>query len=366
MPVKISTPLVINGKTLRNRIIMPPLVCANWADDDGMETVSRAEHYGRRAEGGVALIVVEATAISKESRLDVTELGLWSDDHIDQFRRIARACHDEGALAIVQLVHAGAKAVDGEHFSASASVVAADPGDRKIQALDVAQISDIASEFAQAAIRARKAGLDGVEIHGAHGYLLNQFTSSVSNRRADGYGGTLDGRFRFPLEVTRGIRAATGPDFLVAYRFGVNDPTLDEDACLAEKLAEAGVDFLDASAGIGSNGIAVPGDFPFTSIAWMGCALRKRVRLPVACVNGIARPEQAAFLLENDMIDLVAVGRGLLSDAAWVNKAIAGESVDECLRCKPGCKYHEDGHRCPVGKANSVQREHLVTEPNGE
>ncbi len=352
MAAQIQTPLLIKGKTLRNRIIMPPMVCFNWADDEGMETVSRAEHYGRRARGGAALIVVEATAISKAGRLHPTELGLWSDAQTGQFRRIADACHKAGSLVVVQLVHTGAKAAGAVLFSASASVTSPSDGERQVHALNLDQITQIKADFVRAAIRAKQAGLDGVEIHGAHGYLLNQFTSSLSNKRDDGYGASLDGRIRFSLEVTREIRAAAGPDFLIAYRFGVNDPGLEEDVYLAGKLKSAGVDFLNVSAGIGADDIAVPSDFPFTFITWMGCALRKKVQLPVACVCGIIKPSQAAYLIDNDLCDMVAVGRGLLADAEWVNKAVSNQGVNECARCKPGCKYREDGRKCPVDKGS--------------
>ncbi len=353
MAVKINAPLTINRKTLRNRIIMPPMVCFNWADGEGKETVSRAEHYGRRARGGVGLIVVEATAITKAARLNPTELGLWSDAHLDQFSGIAKACRKENALVTVQLVHAGAKAVGPERFSASAS----SDGDKHVHALGMDQIEQVKADFVRAAVRARQAGLDGVEIHGAHGYLLNQFTSSESNRRSDAYGATLDGRIKLSLDVAREIRSAVGKDFIIGYRLGVNDPAFLEDAYLADRLQEAGVDFLNVSAGIGADGsgadaIKAPAGFPLPPIAWMGCALRKKVRLPVACVNGITKPSQAAYLLDNDLVDLVAVGRGLLADPAWVNKAIIGQPVNECARCSPGCHYREDGRNCPVDRAH--------------
>ncbi len=228
MTSRLGDPISLRGREIRNRIVMPPLVCFNWADGNGMETVSRETHYGARARGGAGLIVVEATAIMPGGRLSASQLGLWSDAHIPQFRRMAQACRDGGAAVVVQLVHAGPKAVGG--FGKAVSAYAGE------------ELASITAAFAAAAARAMEAGLDGVEVHGAHGYLLNHFSSAAANDRTDGYGGSPEGRMRLPLEVCRAVRAAIGPDALMSYRFGVNDPSLDEDVLLAARLREEGVD----------------------------------------------------------------------------------------------------------------------------
>lgn len=339
----INEPLCINRKTLRNRIIMPPLVCFNWADDKGFETVSRAEHYGLRAKGGAALIVIEATAVSRDGRLHASELGLWSDAHIPQFRAIAEACHRAGCLVTVQLVHAGAKAVAEKRYSASAG----QEGDHQIFELSEAQIGAAVDDFVSAALRAEAAGLDGVEIHGAHGYLINQFASAVSNKRQDRYGGE-EGRMLLPLEISQAVRQAVSPDFIVGYRYGVNDPSLKADIELARRLEKTGIDWFNISAGIGGESIEVLQDFPFHYVTWMGCALQRHLTVPGACVFGITKAEQAAFLLAGGYSDLVAVGRGLLADPDWPNKAIAGQPIAECLHCPSGCQFRRDGMKCPV------------------
>ncbi|MBU0934503.1 MAG: NADH:flavin oxidoreductase, partial [Spirochaetes bacterium] len=323
MSPRISEALVIRGKTLRNRIIMPPLVCFNWGDDDGMETVSRAEHYGRRARGGVGLIIVEATAVSREGRLHQTELGLWSDQHIPQFRRIAEACHAHGVPVIVQLVHAGSKAVGPDRVSSSAVADEVRPA----RAMSEAEIQQFKQDYLRAAQRAAEAGLDGIEIHGAHGYLLSQFSSAQTNQRSDDYGGSLPKRQRLPLELATELRRSLPVEFILGYRFGVNDPSLQEDLDLAGRLIEAGVDMLNVSAGIGADSLTPPADFAFSPITWMGVAMKAALTaaghsVPVACVFGITRPEQAKALLDGNQTDLVAVGRGLLADPDWTNKAL--------------------------------------------
>lgn len=343
MTSSINNSIKINKYNVKNRIIMPPLVCFNWADNDGFETVDRGEHYGKRAKGGTGLIIVEASAISEEGRIVDNELGLWKDEHIPQFEKIAKSCKDEDSVVIVQLVHAGMKSVGNPVYSSSPTIVK----NKECLEMSFNQIKKVKEDFVSAAIRAKKAGLHGVEIHGAHGYLLSQFTSKVVNKRTDIYGGSLDNRLRLSIEIIEEVRAATGDDFIICYRFGVNDPTMEEDKYFAKKLEALGVDILNVSSGIGANKIVVPEDYPFSFITYMGTEIYKEVNIPVACVFGIKKPEQAEYLLKNNMIDMVAVGKGLLADPNWTNKAINGEEVNICYNCSPRCKYSVDGKNCP-------------------
>ena len=343
MSTSINKSIVINNTVVKNRILMPPMVCFNWADDNGYETVDRSVHYGQRAKGGTGLIVVEAAAIAKSGRLCDTELGIWEDGQVGQFAKIAEVCHGEDTKVIVQIVHAGMNSVGSKVFSCSPV-----PMDKKeCLEMSLQQIEEVKAQFVSAAVRAEKAGLDGVEIHGAHGYLLNQFTSKRINNRTDIYGGSLENRFRLPLEIVEEIKEATGDNFIIGYRFGVNDPSMEEDKILAKKLEVAGVHLLNVSAGIGGNDIVVPEDYPYSFVTYMGTQLYKEVSVPVACVSGIKEPKQAEYLLDNKMIDMVAVGRGLLADPKWTNKAIANEDVNVCYSCKPRCKFIEDGKKCP-------------------
>ncbi|SET10685.1 NADH:flavin oxidoreductase [Anaerobranca gottschalkii] len=348
MATVISKPILINGKEIKNRILMPPLVCFNWADDDGFQTVDRQRHYGLRAEGGTGLIIIEAAAVSKEGRLATSQLGIWKDEHIPQFAKIAQKCHQEGTKVILQIVHAGMKSV-GDKVLVPSPIEENNTKDNSTQYIPMTleDIEKVKEDFINGAIRAKKAGLDGVEIHGAHSYLLNQFTSPLINKRDDLYGGSMENRFRLPLEIVSAIRIACGQDFIIGYRFGVNDPTFVEDKYLAQELEKAGVDILNVSNGIGIKNLDVPKDFPFSFITYMGVEIRKAVNIPVACVFGIRVPKEAEYLLENDLIDMVAVGRALLADPNWTNKAIKGEDVNLCYHCKPRCKYSVDGHTCP-------------------
>ncbi len=340
---KLQDAVQIGHKTTPNRLLMPPLVCFNWADPNGYETVSRAWHYGLRAEAGTGTIVVEAAAISPDSRIIDTELGIWEDGHIDQYKRIADACHKHDSLVFVQLVHAGMKSFGDVVYSSSVNEVK----NKTCHAMTLDQIDQVKADFVAAAVRAEKAGLDGVEIHGAHGYLLSQFTSSVTNHRTDQYGGSIENRHRLTLEIVEAVKEAVGRDFLITYRFGVNDPTFAEDIDLAKKLEAAGVTLLNVSSGIGSESLEAPEDFDFHKITYMGKVIRDHVTIPVASVYGLKKPEDAMQLVEKDHTDLVAIGRGLLADPQWSQKALAGQAVDVCARCKPWCKFAKDGFSCP-------------------
>lgn len=341
---KINQPLLVNKHEVKNRILMPPLVCFNWADDNGFETQSRAEHYGQRAKGGAGIIVIEATAIMKSGRIVASELGLWDDLHIPQFKKIADACREHKSLSLVQLVHAGDKSVGAKVFGASPSKVEA----KECFEMTLTQINEVKEAFVLASVRAQKAGLNGVEIHGAHGYLLSQFASTKSNLRLDAYGGSLENRMQLSLDIVKAVRAATRPDFVIGYRYGVNDPTFEEDIIFVRELEKAGVDLLNVSSGILTGEVEnIPSGFEFSSITYLGSVIKKYARVPVACVYGIKHPEQAEKLLNENHCDMVAVGRAILADPDWGNKAIAGEAVNVCYHCVPRCKYGSDGNQCP-------------------
>jgi len=340
---KLNDKVLVNKKTSKNRILMPPLVCFNWADNDGFETIDRSEHYGARAEGGAGMIVVEATGISPEGRLADTELGLWNDAHKDQFSRIAERCHEHDTLVLVQLVHAGMKSIGDEVYSASDLQVE----NKSCRSMSIEQIEKVKKDFVEASVRAYEAGLDGVEIHGAHGYLLNQFAASETNRRNDVYGNDLSGRIKLSLDIVKQVRKATSDDFIIGYRLGINDITFKEDIILAKELEKSGVDLLDVSSGIGYGDLTAPKDFELSDITYMGVEIRKHVEIPVASVFGIRKQEQANYLINNDMTDFVAVGRGILADPQWGNKAINSKDINICYQCKSGCKFAIDGRQCP-------------------
>lgn len=344
--MKLNDSLKINSKICQSRIVMPPLVCFDWADAQGYQTHSRAKHYGLRSPS-TGLIVIEATAISKEGRFSSTMLGLWEDGHIQQFKETAKACHDHKALAIVQLVHGGFQANTCPVYSASTYA----KKDKEVLAMSLDHIKKTKDAFVASAVRAYKAGLDGVEIHGAHTYLLNQFTSSKTNTRTDAYGGSPSNRFRLSLEIVKAVRQATHEDFIIAYRFGCNDPTFKEDILLLQALDQAGVDFFNVSAGFIDTDHPVPEGFPYAFITYMGKHLKDYTHKPLACVYGIKTEAAANDLVENHNMPLVAVGKAMLADPHWSHKAVHHQAINTCYDCKPRCKYGSNGKTCPYYQA---------------
>jgi 2,4-dienoyl-CoA reductase-like NADH-dependent reductase (Old Yellow Enzyme family) len=322
------------------------MVCFGWAGDDGFVTDRHVAHYEARAQGGVGLIILEAHAINKAGRLASRQLGLWSDEHIPGLRRIADACHKHGAVVLVQIHHAG------RNTPKDVCVPSLAPSDentekRQARAMTIDEIRATEQEFVDAALRAEQAGLDGVELHGAHGYLLCQFMSPITNQRSDAYGGDIAKRMRFGAETVARIRAAVKSDFIVGYRMGGNEPTLEEGIAIAQELERRGVDLLHVSSGISAGDPPVaPEGFGHSWIVYHGSQIRKHVRVPVIVVYGVKTPEQALDIAGRELADFVAVGKGLLVDPEWANKAREKREILTCLGCATGCRWFVDSTKC--------------------
>lgn len=337
----------VRGKTVKNRVVLPPMVCFGWAGEDGLVSGRHKCHYSARAAGGTGIIVVEATCVSPEGRLSMDQLGLWNDAQIPGMKSLADACHAEGVLPLVQIHHAGLKTVrKSVAVPMGPSVISGKPDAGG--ALTIEEITGIINAFTMAAVRAKTAGFAGVELHGAHGYLLSQFASPLDNQRTDAYGGSLENRLRLHVEIGRSIRAACGDDFILSIRIGCNEPDLDGGVAVAKHLEENGFDMLHVSASGHDDGQpSVPERFPYNWIVWGGAAIHKAVGIPVIVVNDIRTPERAQWLVENGWADFVAIGKDYLTDARWGAKAQSGEPIISCLHCKKGCRWFSSGDRCP-------------------
>ena len=342
------SPISIKGVEIKNRIVLPPMVRFRWSDEKGFVSDKHIKHYSQIAEGGAGLIILEALAIAKDGKLAENQLGIWSDDHIDGIRKIAEACHRYGSVVMAQIHHAGLET------PASVSKIASAPSDFKknghlaAKALNVEEIQKIQEQFVDAAERAKKAGLDGIEIHGAHGYLIGQFMSPITNKRDDNYGGDLAGRSTFARQIIEMVKSSTGSDnFIIGYRMGGNEPTLDEGRKIAKILENAGIDLLHVSSGIEGDTIPKPPpDFDYSWIVYCGTEIKKQVQIPVIVVYRINTPEQGKYLIENGLADFVAVGRGHLCDTDWANKARDNLKVIKCLECAE-CFWNIEIEKCP-------------------
>ena len=349
MMTTIFSEFQLKGRKIKNRVVFPPVVCFHYAGEDGMVTERNIAHYRKRAQGGAGIIITEATAVWEDGRLAPFQLGIWSEEHIPGMSQIASVVKGAGALSILQIHHAGL--VTPETVSPLAKGPSADEKNPRSRALTVQEIEEIREAFVLGAIRAQKAGFDGVELHGAHGYLLNQFANPVFNKREDDYGRDLHGRMKLITGIHSGIRQACGEKFILGCRLGANSPTLEEGVLIAKYLENLGIDYLNIShGGILQNLPRPPKDFDYNWIVYCGTEIKKQVSTPVMVVNEIKTAERANWLVEHNLTDFTVLGRPILADPDWVNHVRNGEPVNPCLSCKPRCRWYEDSSLCPAVK----------------
>lgn len=343
---KLFEPYTLKNHTIKNRIVMPPMVCFGWTDDKGFVSEKHIRHYEAIAQSGTGLIIVEATCVNKSGRLSNTQLGIWSDEHIEGLNRIAEVCHKHDAVVLIQIHHAGfltPKTV------AEPSLAPSEMVNEKInaRALTIDEIKELQNDFVSAAARAEKAGFDGIELHGAHSYLINQFMSPVTNKRTDEYGGGLSGRSRFAVEIIKDIKEVVHQDFIIGCRMGGNEPLLEEGIQVAKAYEAAGVDILHISSGIrGGVTPSAPEGFPYHWIVYNGTEIKKHVNVPVIVVFDIRTPERAAYLVDNGLADFTAIGKGQLADHYWTKHAMEKQDIVSCLKC-PKCSWYTNGENCP-------------------
>ncbi|MBV1856046.1 NADH:flavin oxidoreductase/NADH oxidase [Catellatospora tritici] len=336
----LAQPLKLRDVTLPNRIALAPM-CQYSAEADGLPNGWHLTHLASRAVGGAGLVLTEATAVVAEGRISPRDTGLWSPAHVDAWRPITAQVAAHGAVPAVQLAHAGFKASTWWPFATERGGVAdADggwtpvgPGDqpfvptyRTPAALDQAGVDALVTAFAQAAEYAVAAGFQAVEVHAAHGYLLHEFYSPLTNHRTDGYGGSWDGRTRLALEVVRAVRAAVGDRIPVLVRISATDWTeggwtVDDSVRFAIELARAGADLIDCSSGGADPNAQIPIG-PGYQVP-LSARVRRDAVVPTGAVGLITEPEQAEQIVADGQADLVLLGRELLRDPYWPRRALA-------------------------------------------
>lgn len=324
------TPFTFRNIYLRNRVVMPPMATAiegpgGSVSDDGMPSNGTIAHYARRAENGVGMVIVEHTYVDKSGKAHKGQLGIDSDDAVSRFEELAAAIKSGGAFAVIQLSHAGA--ATSVEVTVSIPLGPSEvpvPGRNVIpRAMTREDIAKTVNDFALAARRAKNAGFQGVEVHAAHGYLLNQFLSPLTNKRTDEYGGSLSNRARFLLEVVEHVQESVGEDFPVFVRLGsvdgIEGGIVPEDAAfVAAMLEDAGVALIDVS---GAFAGSRPKDAPPGYYVPAAAVVKNHVNIPVLVAGGITDPYFAEQILQEKKTDLVGIGRALLRDPEWVIKA---------------------------------------------
>ncbi len=341
-------PLKIGNMTLKNRLALPPMG-TDFAVSGQHEVSERFVRYmEERARGQLGLLINEYIAVSPAGLASPRQLGLWHDDFIAGFRQLVIAVHRHGAALVAQLHHAGREtspAIIGQTPVAASAL----PSPRKghaVRALEGGELPTVIADFARAAQRAQRAGFDGVELHGAHGYLIAGFMSPHGNHRDDEYGRVREGFLRFPLEVIAAVREAVGPDFAVGFRisgdeFVVDGRRLPETVAMAQELAAAGLDFLHVSAGTSQSlhTIIAPAAYPLGWNVEAAARVKEAVDIPVIAVGRIHEPQLAEEIVSSGKADVVALGRALLADPHFAAHTRKGQpdAIRRCLGCLGGC-----------------------------
>ena len=329
-------PITLRGLTLKNRIAVSPM--CQYSSEDGFANDWHLVHLGSRASGGAALVMVEATAVEARGRISPGDMGIWKDEHIEPLARIARFIKSQGAVPSIQLAHAGRKAScqlpwegdacipisEGGWQTIAPSPIPFEPTDTVPVELSKEEIKSLVDAFVQATKRALKAGFEVIEIHSAHGYLLHEFLSPLSNVRTDEYGGSFENRIRFLLEVTDAVRAVVPDELPLFVRISATDWKeggwdLDESVKLAAELRQHGVDLIDTSSGglVPDAKITVgPGyQVPFAE------RIKQEAGIATGAVGMITDAEQADEIIRTGQADIVLIARELLRDPYWPHHA---------------------------------------------
>lgn len=365
---RLFEPINIGPMTVKNRFVMSPMGTV-FSRDVNEAHERRLAYYEARAKGGVGMIIVEASAVDSNAVMLPGMICNYDDEFLPLLKRYADTVKKHGAKAVIQLAHGGGAVssfISGK-TPVAPSPIAPRPGGEIPHELTIPEIKEIVKRFGEAALRAKKAGFDGVELHGAHAYLFVQFFTPAFNKRTDEYGGSLENRARFYLEVFRSIRDKVGPDFPVwsrinARHFNLEDGiTLDDSKKLVKMMEEVGASAVNVSCyGIGKdnfiNCTSTPG-----GLAYLAEAIKKETNLPVIAI-GMMTPEAGERVLEEGKADLIAFARGFLCDPEIPNKAKAGKTEDivpciACFRCLQEMIFKLNPLMCSVNASLGREKE---------
>jgi NADPH2 dehydrogenase len=316
------SPFYIKNLEIKNRIVMAPM-CMYSADKEGNPNDWHFTHYTSRAVGGVGLILFEATAVEKRGRISDRDLGLWKDEQIEGLKRIVDACKKHGAKVGVQLAHAGRKSEDMSEPCIAPSPIAFGSQYRTPVEMSREDIKTVVAAFGKAALRADKSGFDVIEIHAAHGYLINEFLSPLTNKRDDEYGGSDENRARFLKEVLQEVRTVWPKEKPIIVRVSAEEYAQGGNcdntiADIIKSLKLGGIDLVDVSSG----GVVEtsPKVYPGYQVKFAE-TIKNKAQVPVIAGGLITSPLMAEEILRNERADLIFLGRELLRNPYWPLKA---------------------------------------------
>ncbi len=371
---RIFSPIEIGSVTIPNRLVVPAMVM-NYCNTDGTATERYSAYHEAKARGGWGLIITEDYAVNPLGKGFPNIPGLWEDSQIESHRHVTERVHNAGGILFAQIYHCGRQTsnrVIGCRPVAPSPIPC--PAVKEMpRELTVPEIHRLVEEFGDCALRARQAGFDGIEVHGAHGYLIAQFLSSYSNKRTDAYGGNFLNRLRFSIEIIENIRAKAGDDFPVIFRISADEMvpggrTIEDTKAIAMMLQDAGVHALHVSVGAYGSGYAIipPGAVGHGWITHWAEEVKKVVALPVITVGRITDPFIAESILASGAADLIAMGRASLADPALPRKAAAGryDDINACIACMQGCQGMIAAYKpatCLVNPTLGKEKESVIT-----
>ena len=266
----------------------------------------------------------------------------WDDKYIDGFKKLTSGMKAYGATVLIQLQHGGFKS--DKKLTSPISASDYKDGDTMARGMTEEEADHLVEQFAQAALRAQKAGFDGIELHACHGYLINQFSCPAVNKREDKYAPSP----AFGTAIIKRIRELCGDSFIISSRTGIDSPTIDNSIQTALDYQNAGADMLSVSGGINTQPLLVPDDWKHSKITWLAYLVKQKASVPVVAVSGITSRKSANDLLKNGCCDMVAVGRNHLIHADWAKRALNKEEISKCRHCKKGCYFFGTLKRCPA------------------
>lgn len=353
--INLFSPLKIRGVELKNRIILSPM--CQYSSIDGYANDWHMVHLGSRAVGGASVVMTEATAVSPEGRISPGDLGIWKDGHIEQLKRITHFITEQGAIPGMQLAHAGRKASHSEPWNGSNFLSVTDGGwntvapspipfsDETSIPIELTKegIKKIVSDFRLAAVRAKEAGFKVLEIHAAHGYLINEFLSPFSNKRSDKYGGSFENRIRFISEIVDAIRSVWNEELPLFVRISATEWkeggwTIEDSIALTNILKEKGVDLIDCSSGGNITGVKIP-LVPGYQVP-LAEQIRKQTGILTGAVGLITKAEHAETIISNEQADVIVMAREMLRNPYFPLRAAYELGYDinfpkQYVRAKP-------------------------------
>ncbi len=326
----LEQPITIKHLSIKNRLVMPPMATAA-SDELGHATQKLYDYYAEKSKGSyIGLIITEHSFVHPLGKASKGQLSIASDTDIEGLKPLTNILHQNNTSVFAQIKHAGGKAkrdvIGCEPLSASAVMIPQTAVKELPKEMTLEEIEQTIQDFAKAALRVKEAGFDGVEIHAAHGYLLSEFFSPLTNKRTDAYNGkTLEGRMKLHLDIIAAVRQAVGPDYPIALRLGACDymeggTTIEDSVLACQAFEQAGVDLLDISGGFSAYinpERNEPGYF-----SELSSAIKQAVHIPVILTGGITKAQEAEELLQAEKADMIGVGRAILKDSDWAKNAI--------------------------------------------